>query len=143
VFKAINEKGFTLVELLVVVVIIAVLAAIAVPIFLNQKTKAQNSADQATVSAIANALNTGMSTGGTIVSYSAGGNLVVSDGTGVDATITVPTGAAIVANAANATPVNKTAGALSGSSTFCVSLGGYSMSNGETKPTTTVPSCDL
>ena len=53
-----REGGFTLIELLVVILIIAILAAIAIPVFLNQREKGWESQAQSAVKNAATAAET-------------------------------------------------------------------------------------
>ena len=46
-----NQKGFTLMEMLIVVAIIAILVAVSIPIFTSQLEKAREATDQANVRA--------------------------------------------------------------------------------------------
>ena len=66
-----DEKGFTLIELLVVILIIGILAAIAIPSFLGQRDKANDSTAKTQAKTVQTALETWFTDNQTYVGASA------------------------------------------------------------------------
>lgn len=60
-----NEFGFTLIEILVVILIIGILASIAIPVFLNQRKKAADATIHSDIKTAAGGVETWSAGGGT------------------------------------------------------------------------------
>lgn len=111
-----QDEGFSLIELLVVMIIVGTLAAIAVPVFLTQRAKAHDASTKADVSDLGKEVATYYVDGGTGLVL----DLVVNPG---KATLTDGSYTAVVnLTKGTAAPASGASSALDDPTAWCVSL---------------------
>ena len=109
-----NQNGFTLIELVIVIVLLGVLAAIAVPRFINLEDDAQRAQRTATAAAITSAMNINYA-GCAVNSHVVGADCIAVDNCD-DAINVLSNGAAMIRTGGSTTqPFSVTAAAITGS----------------------------
>lgn len=112
-----RDSGFSLIELLVVMVIIGTLAAIAVPVFLNQRSKAHDTSTKADVSNLGKEVGTYFVDGAGSLSLdfaATPGKVLLTDGAAYTTTVNLTNG--------TARPTSGVSSHLDDESGWCVAL---------------------
>ncbi len=134
--RAQDEKGFTLIELLVVILIIGILAAIALPAFLNQRSKAQDANAKSVVRTAQTAMETYYTDNQTYVGADAA-KLGVIEPTLVQAALAVPDGNNLTAGGQSPTAYTLTVTSKSSDAgTFTIANNGGVVTRTCSKPDT-------